>query len=202
MLEEDLATVILLLALKHLSYACRHKTNRHKCTILALPSGSEGYYTRYINYYALQSAHWFLCNLQTNIKFMFQKSIQGFKREFINKLFIWWICWWLKNRQHALTANESTLMGYVKYSSTCHSRTLGWAATCFGRPLLQCTNYFVMLMSLYPAATCLMRPADSQMLDPVPAKVDSDHEWFKFWRTYDEDSVITIEQWRPFHYGK
>ena len=31
-------------------------------------------------------------------------------------------------------------------------------------------NYFAALMSLYPTATCLNRPADSQMLDPVPAR--------------------------------
>ena len=44
-----------------------------------------------------------------------------------------------------------------------------------------------MSMSLYPAATCLTRPADSQMLDPAPAKADSDHELSKFWRMFCED---------------
>ena len=87
------------------------------------------------------------------------------------------------------------------YSSTCHGGSLGWTATCFGRPLLQCTNYFAMLMSLYPAATCLTRPADSQMLDPVPAKADSNHEWSTFWWMFHEDLLFTIAQWRPFHYG-
>ena len=57
-------------------------------------------------------------------------------------------------------------------------------------------------MSLYPTATCLTRPADSQMFDPVPAKADSDHELFKCWRMFDEDLLFTSEQWRPFHYGK
>ena len=42
-------------------------------------------------------------------------------------------------------------------------------------------------MSLYPTATCLTRPADSQMLDPVPARADSDHELSKFWRMFDKD---------------
>ena len=40
--------------------------------------------------------------------------------------------------------------------------------------------YFAVLMSLYPTATCLTRPADIQMLDPVPARADSDHELSKF----------------------
>ena len=57
-------------------------------------------------------------------------------------------------------------------------------------------------MSLYQTATCLTRPTDSQMLDTVPARADSDHELFKFWRMFDEDLLFTIEQWRPFHYGK
>ena len=59
-----------------------------------------------------------------------------------------------------------------------------------------------MLMSLYPAATCLTRPADSQMLDHVSAKADSNHEWSKFWRIFHEDLLFTIAQWRPFHYGE
>ena len=57
-------------------------------------------------------------------------------------------------------------------------------------------------MSLYPTATCLTRPADSQMLDSVPARADSDHEWSKFWRMFEEDFLFTTEQWRPFHNGK
>ena len=42
-------------------------------------------------------------------------------------------------------------------------------------------------MSLYPTATCLTRPADSQMLDPVPARADSDNELSKFWRMFVKD---------------
>ena len=56
------------------------------------------------------------------------------------------------------------------YSSTCHGRSLGWTATCFGRPLLRCTNYFAMLKYLHQTATCLTRPADSIMLACIPAK--------------------------------
>ena len=48
----------------------------------------------------------------------------------------------------------------------------------------------------------LTRPADSQMLQPVPARAGSDHELSKFWRMFDENLLFTIEQWRPFHYGK
>ena len=59
-----------------------------------------------------------------------------------------------------------------------------------------------MLMSLYQAATCQTRPADSQLLYPVPAKADSDHEWSKFWRMFHEHLLFTIAQWRPIHYGK
>ena len=59
-----------------------------------------------------------------------------------------------------------------------------------------------MLMSLYPAATCLTRPADSHMLDHVPAKADSLHEWSKCWLMFHEDLLFIIGQWRPFHYGK
>ena len=77
------------------------------------------------------------------------------------------------------------------YSSTCHGRSLEWTATCFGRPLLQCTNYFAVLMSLYQTATCLTRPTDSQMLDPVPARADSNHELSKFWRMFDEDLYLS-----------
>ena len=57
-------------------------------------------------------------------------------------------------------------------------------------------------MSLYPTATCLTRPADSHMLDPVPARADSDHELSKFCRMFDEDLFFAIKQWRPFHNGK
>ena len=61
------------------------------------------------------------------------------------------------------------------YSSTCHRRSLGWTATCLSRPLLRCTNYFAMLKYLHPTATCLTRPADSRMLDFVPAKAANRH---------------------------
>ena len=57
-------------------------------------------------------------------------------------------------------------------------------------------------MSLYPTATCLTRPAGSQLLDHVPARAESDHKLSKFWRMFDEDLLFSIEQWRPFHYGK
>ena len=84
------------------------------------------------------------------------------------------------------------LFCHSKYSSTCHGRSLGWTATCFGRPLLRCTNYFAMLKYLHPTATCLTRPADSKMLDFIPAKAVNCHGSFqicgdycdKFWSTH------------------
>ena len=63
----------------------------------------------------------------------------------------------------------------IVYSSTCHDRSLGWTATCISRPLLRCTNYFAMLKYLHPTATCITRPADSRMLDFVPAKAANRH---------------------------
>ena len=83
------------------------------------------------------------------------------------------------------------LLEYL-YSSTCHGRSLGWTATCFGRPLLRCTNYFAMLKYLHPTATCLTRPADSKMLDCIPAKAVNCHGSFQicgnycdiFWSTH------------------
>ena len=55
--------------------------------------------------------------------------------------------------------------------------TLGeWPPALAGHFCNVLVNYFAMLMSLYPAATCLTRSAASQMIDPVPAKADSDHE--------------------------
>ena len=70
------------------------------------------------------------------------------------------------------------------YSSTCHGRSLGWTATCFGRPLLRCTNYFAMLKYLHPTATCLTRPADSKMLDFIPAKAVNCHGSFQICGDY------------------
>ena len=100
--------------------------------------------------------------------------------------------WKYQPEWHTVTLPSWLMLNfdYPLYSSTCHGRSLGWTATCFGRPLLQCTNYFAMLMSLYSAATCLTRPADSQLLDPVPAKADSDHEWSEFWRMFHEDLYL------------
>ena len=72
----------------------------------------------------------------------------------------------------------------LEYSSTCHSRSLGWTATCFGRPLLRCTNYFAMLKYLHPTATCLTRPADSRMLDFIPAKAVNCHGSFQIFGDY------------------
>ena len=70
------------------------------------------------------------------------------------------------------------------YSSTCHGRSLGWTATCFGRPLLRCTNYFAMLKYLHPTANCLTRPADSRMLDFIPAKAVNCHGSFQIGGDY------------------
>ena len=78
--------------------------------------------------------------------------------------------------------NSPTDVSY--YSSTCHGRSLGWAATCFGRPLLRCTNYFAMLKYLHPTATCLTRPADSRMLDFFPAKAVNCHGSFQICGDY------------------
>ena len=70
------------------------------------------------------------------------------------------------------------------YSSTCHGRSLGWTATCFGRPLLPCTNYFAMLKYLHPTTTCLTRPADSRILDVIPAKAATRHGSFQICGDY------------------
>ena len=72
----------------------------------------------------------------------------------------------------------------IKYSSICHDRSLGWTATCFGRPLLRCTNYFAMIKYLHPTATCLTRPADSRMLDFIPAKAANRHGSFQICGDY------------------
>ena len=59
-----------------------------------------------------------------------------------------------------------------------------------------------LFCNVHATATCLTWPAASQMLDPVPAGADSDHELSTFWRMFDEDLLFPIEHWRPFHYGK
>ena len=79
------------------------------------------------------------------------------------------------------------------YSSTCHGRTLGWTATCFGRPLLRCTNYFAMLKYLHPTATCLTRPADSRMLDYIPAKEANRHGSFQICGDYYDISWSKVQ---------
>ena len=61
------------------------------------------------------------------------------------------------------------------YSSTCHGRSLGWTATCFGRPLLRCTNNFAMLKYLHPTATCLTRPAECWILSLLKRPIATAH---------------------------
>ena len=86
----------------------------------------------------------------------------------------------------SIPPTQAALFQHVKrailqssYSSTCHGRSLGWTATCFGRPLLRCTNYFAMLKYLHQTATCLTRPADSRMLAFIPAKAATAMAHFK-----------------------
>ena len=82
------------------------------------------------------------------------------------------------------------------YSSTCHRRSLGWTATCFGRPLLRCTNHFAMLKYLHPTATCLTRPADRRMLDFIPAKAAIAMAHFK--SAANTTTYFKVNKWRPF----
>ena len=46
-----------------------------------------------------------------------------------------------------------------EYSSTCHGRTLGCTATCFGRQLLQCTNYCLCCVNVPVSGGHLARRA-------------------------------------------
>ena len=46
------------------------------------------------------------------------------------------------------------------------------------------TNYFAILKYLHPTATCLTRPADSRMLDFIPAKAVNCHGSFQIFGGY------------------